>query len=180
MGSMSTNIITRDRSDLIDSLEWHRTLFLQTAVGLTEEQARLTPTVSALSIGGLIKHVATVQQMWSNFMASGPAGSGMDIDWADPDPEMIATHENSFVLLDGETLDAALGHYADVAVATGRIIAECEDLDRAYPLPEAPWFEEGVEWSVRRAATHIIAETAQHAGHADIIRETIDGAKSMG
>jgi uncharacterized damage-inducible protein DinB len=47
-------------------------------------------------------------------------------------------------------------------------------------LPEAPWFEKGASWSVRRTLLHIIAETAQHAGHADILREAIDGQKTMG
>ncbi|GAB3148633.1 hypothetical protein GCM10027161_45570 [Microbispora hainanensis] len=48
------------------------------------------------------------------------------------------------------------------------------------PLPKAPWFEPGARWSARRVLANIIAETAQHAGHADIIRESLDGAKSMG
>ncbi len=47
-------------------------------------------------------------------------------------------------------------------------------------LPPAPWFEPGARWSARRVLLHMIAETAQHAGHADIIRESLDGAKSMG
>ena len=54
------------------------------------------------------------------------------------------------------------------------------DLDADYPLPEAPWFEPGARWSVRRVVLHVIAETSQHAGHADIIRETLDGQKTMG
>ena len=54
------------------------------------------------------------------------------------------------------------------------------DLDAAHPLPQAPWFEAGASWSARRVLLHIIAETSQHAGHADIIREALDGAKSMG
>ena len=53
-------------------------------------------------------------------------------------------------------------------------------LDASQPLPEAPWFERGARWSARRVLVHLVAETAQHAGHADIIREAIDGAKSMG
>ena len=44
----------------------------------------------------------------------------------------------------------------------------------------APWFEVGARWSARRALLHIIAETAQHAGHADMLREAIDGSKTMG
>ena len=55
-----------------------------------------------------------------------------------------------------------------------------QDLDGDHALPEAPWFEPGARWSARRVLVHIIAETAQHAGHADIIRESIDGAKTMG
>jgi hypothetical protein len=54
------------------------------------------------------------------------------------------------------------------------------DLDAAQPLPKAPWFEPGASWSARRVFLHIVAETAQHAGHADIIREAIDGSKTMG
>ena len=54
------------------------------------------------------------------------------------------------------------------------------DLDSSHPLPEAPWYEQGARWSARRVLLHVIAETAQHAGHADIIRESLDGAKSMG
>ena len=54
------------------------------------------------------------------------------------------------------------------------------DLDKRWPLPEAPWFETGATRSVRQVFLHITGEIAQHAGHADIIRETIDGQKSMG
>lgn len=49
----------------------------------------------------------------------------------------------------------------------------------AHQLPPEPWLE-GANWSARRVLLHLIAETAQHAGHADITRESLDGAKSMG
>ena len=52
-------------------------------------------------------------------------------------------------------------------------------LNAGHPLPKAPWFQPGESWSARQVLLHIIAETAQHAGHADIIRESLDGAKSM-
>ena len=54
------------------------------------------------------------------------------------------------------------------------------DLNATQPLPTAPWFEPGRSWSARRVLLHVIAETAQHAGHADIIRESLDGQKTMG
>jgi hypothetical protein len=82
-------------------------------------------------------------------------------------------------MLPGETLAGVLADYERVAARTDELVATV-DLDAAHPLPEAPWFEPGARWSARRVLLHVIAETAQHAGHADIIRETIDGAKSMG
>jgi hypothetical protein len=54
------------------------------------------------------------------------------------------------------------------------------DLDAEHALPSAPWFEPGKAYSARRVFLHLIAETSQHAGHADVIREAIDGAKTMG
>ncbi|GAB95036.1 hypothetical protein BJY21_001682 [Kineosphaera limosa] len=57
---------------------------------------------------------------------------------------------------------------------------ETADLDLTHELPVAPWFEEGARWSVRHVALHILAEISQHAGHADIIREAIDGQHTMG
>ena len=59
-------------------------------------------------------------------------------------------------------------------------LVEAVDLDHSWPLPPQPWFEPGSTRSARRVFLHIIDETAQHAGHADIIRESIDGQKTMG
>jgi hypothetical protein len=73
-----------------------------------------------------------------------------------------------------------LAGYAEVARRTDEVVATLPSLDAAHPLPKAPWYEPGQSWSARRVLLHIIAETAQHAGHADIIRESLDGAKSMG
>ena len=69
--------------------------------------------------------------------------------------------------------------FAEAARRTDELIPTL-DLDAAQPLPVAPWFEPGGRWSARRVLLHLIAETVQHAGHADIIRESLDGAKTMG
>jgi hypothetical protein len=66
-----------------------------------------------------------------------------------------------------------------VARRTDELVAALADLDATQPLPKAPWFTDE-RWSARRVLTHLIAETAQHAGHADIIRESLDGQKCMG
>ena len=88
--------------------------------------------------------------------------------------------EGQFRMLEGETLAGLLEYYDEVARKTDQIVATLPDLDVSHPLPEAPWFEPGARWSARRVLLHVIAETSQHAGHADIIRESLDGSKSMG
>lgn len=81
---------------------------------------------------------------------------------------------------EGETLAGLLEEYAAVAEETERVVTGLPDLDASQPLPEAPWFPEGARWSVRQVLVHLIRETAQHCGHADIIRESLDGQKTMG
>ncbi|SDY20631.1 Protein of unknown function [Modestobacter sp. DSM 44400] len=66
------------------------------------------------------------------------------------------------------------------APGTDELMRTLPSLDVEHPLPEAPWFEPGATWSARRAFLHIVAETAQHAGRIDVLRETIDGQKTMG
>ena len=171
---------SQERRDLLEALAAHRGFLRQTAQGLTDEQARSRPTVSELSIGGLIKHVASTEQGWAEFMVDGGgAGADPDVDWSNPDPAIFAAYRDGFRLLDDETLEGVLAEYERVAATTDRLVLEL-DLDRSFPLPPAPWFPPGAHRSVRRAIVHIVAETSQHAGHADIIRETIDGAKTMG
>jgi Protein of unknown function (DUF664) len=172
----------QERADLLDVLRKHRGLFRLTVTGLTDEQARLAPTVSTLSLGGLVKHVTAVEQQWASFIVDGPAPSPdvdwASIDWANPPPE-VQQYADGFRMLEGESLAGLLARYDEVAAATDELVLSA-DLDGRQPLPEAPWFEPGASWSARRVFTHILAETAQHAGHADILRETIDGQKSMG
>jgi hypothetical protein len=94
--------------------------------------------------------------------------------------EDVARWTDGFRLLPDETLAGVLADYEKVAQRTDELVASLPDLDLAHPLPNAPWFPPGEKRSARRVFLHIIAETTQHAGHADIIRESLDGAKSMG
>jgi uncharacterized damage-inducible protein DinB len=174
--------LTGERADLLDVLRKHRGLFRVTVQGLSDEQAATRSTVSELTLGGLIKHVAATEKQWATFIQEGPAAQP-DIDWANVDwsnpPAEVAAYADGFRMLEGETLSGLLEAYDAVAAATDALVATV-DLDSSQPLPEAPWFAPGARWSARRVFTHILAETAQHAGHADIIREAIDGQKSMG
>jgi pimeloyl-ACP methyl ester carboxylesterase len=174
--------LTGERADLLDALRTHRDLFRVTVQGLSDQQAATRSTVSELTLGGLVKHVAATEKEWARFILDGPA-DGPDIDWADVDwsnpPAEVAAYADGFRMLDGETLASLLEAYDAVAAATDALVATV-DLDSSQPLPQAPWFTPGARRSARRVFMHILAETAQHAGHADIIREAIDGQKSMG
>lgn len=168
--------LTGERADLAESLGTHRSFLRYTVRDLTDEQAARRTTASELTLGGLIKHVAATEKQWADFIVTGPAVMG-GWDGAAGD---AATWASGFRMEPGETLEGLLAAYAQVAGQTDRLLATLPDLDAGHPLPEAPWFPPGATWSARRALLHIIAETAQHAGHADILREAIDGAKSMG
>jgi len=167
-----------ERDDIVAILAKHRGLFLVTVQGLTDEQARLTPTVSALSLGGLVKHVTATVVQWLDFVEHG-AQEADDVDWENADASVYDARANAFRLLPGETLGDVLADYTAEAIRTDALVRTV-DLDESHPLPAAPWFTPGEAWSNRRVFAHILAETAQHAGHADILRESIDGQKSMG
>jgi uncharacterized damage-inducible protein DinB len=163
---------TRERADLIESLRRHRSFLRFTVRDLTDEQALRRPTVSALNLAGLIKHVAATEAGWVRFVEGG--AEAMHRNWG---PDATTRHWN---LAPGETLAGVLSDYEAVARHTDDLVAALPDLDAEHALPEAPWFEPGARWSARRVFLHVIAETAQHAGHADILRESIDGQKTMG
>ncbi|HWN32169.1 MAG TPA: DinB family protein [Pseudonocardia sp.] len=174
-----TPTLSGERADLLDALAKHRFFLRNTTRGLTEEQVAAAPTASSLCLGGLIKHVAHGERQWVDFILAGPSvlASG-DKDWDEWDESDYATYHETFRMQPGETLAGVLADYEQVALRTDELLATL-DLDAGHPLPRAPWFEPGAHWSARRVLLHIIGETAQHSGHADIIREALDGATSM-
>ncbi|MCW2523905.1 MAG: DinB superfamily protein [Frankiales bacterium] len=175
----ATKVTTRERDDLLQTLAGHRFFLRFTVRELSDEQARQQTTVSALSLGGLIKHVAAAEAQWARFILEGAVSfPSFDLDaWGEAE---MQARQAQFTMGPDETLPDLLEAYEIVAGETDRLVAELPDLDVDHPLPAAPWFEPDARWSARRALLHIIAETAQHAGHADIIRESLDGAKTMG
>jgi Protein of unknown function (DUF664) len=171
---MTKTTIGLEQQDLLETLATHRQFLRTTVAGLTDEQGAIRTTPSALTLGGLIKHVAATEAGWADFIGRGAAAVEMDMS-----EEAFAAREAEFRMLPGETLAGLVAGYDAVAQRTDELVA-VTDLDASHPLPEAPWFKAGASWSARRVVLHIIAETAQHAGHADIIRESLDGAKTMG
>jgi uncharacterized damage-inducible protein DinB len=163
MNTSTQATATGERADLLAALAKARYFLRFTVRDLTDDQARQRTTVSELSLGGLIKHVALTERQWANFILEGPSAMGANEDeWA-----------GGFQMLEGETLAGLLDRYEQVARRTDELVTTLPDLDAAQPLPEA-------RWSARQVLLHVVAETAQHSGHADIIRESLDGAKTMG
>lgn len=166
--------------ELIDALATQRGFLRQTVQGISDEQARERTTVSELTLGGLIKHVAFIEADWADFMVNGakPPVDWEAIDWSNP-PEQATAFMASHVMGDEETLAGLLEEYERVQQATEDLLRTLP-LDQSHRLPETPWFPPDANWSVRRVAAHVLAETAQHSGHADILREALDGQKTMG
>jgi hypothetical protein len=160
--------VTDERDALTAYLDQQRLVLRTAAFGLTDEQARRTPTVSPLSVGGLIKHAAFVERQWMCYVRELPFPAGPD------------AYAAGFRMEPGETLAGLLDNYAAAARDTDAGVADLP-LDHPVPVPHtAPWFPRDVEaWSVRWVLLHLIQETARHAGHADLVRESIDGATAF-
>lgn len=164
--------VADEREGLLAYLAQQRLVLRLTAHGLTDEQARATPTASSLSIGGLIKHVTLAERGWIDIVLQ------RHRNWP---KEYYKSHQASFRLGPDETLAGVLDLYDQAAKETEAVIAEIPDLGQPVPVPQdMPWFpDEITEWSVRWVLLHLIEETARHAGHADIIRESLDGATAL-
>ncbi|MEU3937021.1 DinB family protein [Streptomyces sp. NPDC029044] len=157
-----------EKTDLLAAFAEQRALLLITLHGVTDEQAARRTTVSELTLGGIVKHLAQGEETWTQIMTKG--------DGELPDGMLDM---GQYRMAGGDTLPALLERYARAAHATEEAVAALADLDVGVPLPKTPWSPPEPEyWSARRILLHLIKETAQHAGHADIIREALDGANT--
>ncbi|MER6285507.1 DinB family protein [Streptomyces sviceus] len=154
-----------ERGALLAFLEEQRGGIRRSLLGLTDEQAAAKPSASELSLGGLLKHVAEVEQSWiARAKGEQPAVHREPSNW----------HE-CFALVGDETVASQLAYWEKVAAETEAFARSVPSLDDTFPLPDQPWFPPGGRVSVRWVLLHLIRETARHAGHADIIRESLDG-----
>ena len=166
--------VADERQALRDYLFQQQYAFHAMAFGLTDDQARSTPSVSALSVGALIKHATGCQRSWMARVAAAPEPPPADERTME---ERQAEYADEFTMRPDETLASLLEAFAAQSAETLRLV-ETADLDAAVPVPrDAPWFPKDVDaWSVRWVVFHMIEELARHAGQGDVIRESIDGA----
>jgi uncharacterized damage-inducible protein DinB len=160
---------TQEREDLLAIAADQRRNFLYTVDGLTDEQAATRTTVSELTIGGLVKHLGVVHRSWLDAVA-GTAPEVYEMSDLDLDHNRM---------VESDTLAGLLEAFHAAAAAFERAVREEPDLDRAFTLPRYPWSPpQPIVWTVRHALVHIFREVAHHSGHADIIREALDGANT--
>jgi uncharacterized damage-inducible protein DinB len=158
--------IANEQEGLLAYLAQMRYVVRVTAHGLTDEQLRATPSASELSVGGIIKHCASTEENWLATIRR------------EPQPVDYARYAADFRLADGERVEDVYARYDRVAEQTEKTITEIGDLGALIEIDHSvPWNRKDLtHWSIRWILLHLIQETARHAGHADIIRESIDGA----
>lgn len=165
--------VTSETDGLVAFLAQQLDAFRAAGFGLTDEQARSTPTPSALSVGSLVKHAAGVTASWTARVVAAPDHP------VDPRSreQRFAAHTDEHLMRETETFAEVLARLDTVERESLPALAA---LDPATPVPvprDAPWYPRDVEsWSVRWCLLHLLEELARHAGHADIVREAVDGA----
>ncbi|CAN5885733.1 DinB family protein [soil metagenome] len=153
-----------ERAGLFEFLGYKREALIAKLQGLSEEQARMTPTASSLSLLSLVKHSAIWERRWFQVIVAGRSFPG---EW----PEVRSEEEDStFRLTEEDTVETVVADYREQIAASNEIL-DTFDLKAPCAWPEM------AEQNLRWVALHMIEETAHHAGHADIIRETIDGSR---
>ncbi|WP_370413474.1 DinB family protein [Streptomyces fradiae] len=158
-----------ERGAFLNFIEAQRAAIVRASFGLTEEQAASRPSASELSLSGLIKHTAEVELNWLRLAQRRP----------NEKQRTQETWGEAFRLVDGEAIPEIVAFWRGVAKETEEFVRTVPSLDEEFPLPPAPWFPKDGRVSVRWMLLHLIQEIGRHAGHADIIRESLDGKGSF-
>ncbi|MFF0445751.1 DinB family protein [Streptomyces sp. NPDC004609] len=154
-----------ERGALLAFVEAQRGAIRRSVLGLTEEQAASRPSAGELSLSGLLKHVAETELNWLRMAQQRPNEKQRTEDtWGD-----------GFRLVEGESIEDILVFWDSVAGETTELIHSVPSLNDTFPLPEAPWFPPEGRVSMRWLMLHLVEEIGRHAGHADILRESLDG-----
>lgn len=150
-----------EEETLAGFLQFMRETVVLKCSGLNDEQMRATPTVSSMTLLGMVKHLTIVEKYWFQGVF---LDEDVELPWSEEDPNGDwRTH-------DDDSAEVALAAYVDQCRVSDQIVGE-HDLEEL-----AKWAVSDEERrSLRWILTHLIEETARHCGHADILRESIDG-----
>jgi uncharacterized damage-inducible protein DinB len=153
-----------ERAALREFLDHQRDSLIGKVQGLSEAQSRMTPTASSLALLSILKHSAVWEKRWFQVIVAGRSFPG---EWPEDESQ---DPDETFRLAVEDTIESVVSDYRDQIAASNEVL-ESLALDAACAQPEM------AERDLRWVALHMIEETARHAGHADIIRETIDGRR---
>ena len=145
---------------LTSYLDWYRAVVVRKIEGVDAAGLRRSPVSSGTSLGGLVKHLAYVERQW---FGSSYGGLDLDYPWSEEDPDA------DFRLEEGDTAESLAAFYRDECARSREMVAARPDLDHVVPASR------GRMVSLRWILVHMVEETARHAGHADILREMVDG-----
>lgn len=153
--------VAGEREALLGWLDWHRATLLTKLDGLDDDQLRRPVAPSGLTLLGLVKHLTETEHGW---FVNEYARLG--------EPPLFETdddEEAGFRVEPGETTEQLVQGYLDMCERCRRIVLEAPSLDDVVPNARRGQVD------LRRIVLHMIEETARHNGHADLIRELVDG-----
>ena len=157
--------LTSERAALENFLDAQREGLIRKIQGLDDSAARQVPTASSLSLLGLVKHATTWERRWFQVVLSGrESGEG----W----PTVRGRNEATFIVGEQDRVDEWVEKYRE-QIEQSRVVAASMDLDSRCARTDL------IDCNLRYVLFHMIEETARHAGHADIIREAIDGSRGI-
>ena len=156
---MTHDLNTPELETLARYLDAYRQVVLWKLEGVDDEAARRPLVPSGTSLLGLVKHLAYVERYWYQRII---AGRDVAVPWLVDDPD------GDWRIDTAETREDVVALYEAEVAESRRIHAQLTD-------PDVTVEEDGLPVSVRRILVHMLEEIARHSGHADIIRELIDG-----
>jgi uncharacterized damage-inducible protein DinB len=147
-------------------LDYHRATLLAKCAGLTGEQlaTRAVPP-STMSLLGLVRHMTDVERVWFRRRVAGQEIGA--VYWSDASPD------GDFDDLDPASAEADFAAY-QAEVDAARAVLAARDYDDTFVSRHSDGTEETID--VRALVLHMIEEYARHNGHADLLRQSIDGA----
>lgn len=148
-----------ERQLLIEYLDWFRAAILRKIEGASDKTLRAKIVPSQTTLLGIVKHLAWAEIWWFQKVF---AGREVDEPWTDEDPDVDWSIESH------ETTEEIVALYREACAESRAIVDGTQDLD-------AESIGVGKKYNLRRIMIHIFEETARHTGHADILRELIDG-----
>lgn len=166
--------VTDERDALATFVQQQIHQLATTLHGVDRAQLAATPTASAFSLGTVARHgISVAQNVLLGIRSAPDRPEPPSVDsWSEEDSD--DSWGDTDALRPDDDAESLIAELEQVAEELAQAIRD-GDPDTEVPVPEAPWFDTAQRWNVRWCALHMIEEFARHAGHADIIRESIDG-----